>query len=137
MLHGADKNFSCELLSVSSSIEDFIQQVKAIDSISITATNDLFIDEFLNPSWGDDIDKKERPESTVIKMDFKRALNEGYLRKIYKKLKAPSYIKAFNIKGESDDGFISINEENVVAKDIFEFEKEEGYYDINEIFEKV
>ena len=137
LLHGADKNFSCELLSVSSSIEDFIQQVKAIDSISITATNDLFIDEFLNPSWGDDIDKKERPESTVIKMDFKRALNDGYLRKIYKKLKAPSYIKAFNIKGESDDGFISINEENVVAKDIFEFEKEEGYYDINEIFKKV
>lgn len=137
LLHDADKNFSCELLSMSSSIEDFIQQVKAIDSISITATNDLFINEFLNPSWGDDIDKKERPETTVIKMDFKRALNEGYLRKIYKKLKTPSYITAFNIKGESDDGFISINEENVVAKDIFEFEKEEGYYDINEIFEKV
>lgn len=47
-----------------------------------------------------------------------------------------SFIKKFTIKGESNDGFISINEDCIVEKDIFEFEKEEGYYDINEIFEK-
>lgn len=136
-LHSLDKNFSCYLLSVSTSIEDFIEQATSIDSVSITATNDLFIDEFLNPSWGDDIDEKERPETTVIRMDFKRALNERYLRNLYNKLKQPSYITAFNIRGESSDGFISINEESVVAKDIYEFEKEEGYYDIDEVFEKV
>ena len=134
LLHDTDKEFSCDLLSVSTSIEDFIQQVKSIDSISITATNDLFINEFLNPHWGEDIDKKERPETTVVKMDFKRALDDGYLRKIYKKLKQPSYIKTFSIKGESNDGFITINEACIMAKEIFEFEKEEGYYDIDEIF---
>lgn len=137
LLHDAENDFSCDLLSVSTSIEDFIQQVKSIDSISITATNDLFINDFLNPTWGEDIDEKERPEATIVKMDFKRALKDGYLRGIYKKLKQPSYIKKFTIKGESNDGFISINEDCIVAKDIFEFEKEEGYYDINEIFEKV
>lgn len=137
LLNDADKNFSCNLLAVSTSIDDFIQQVKSIESISITVTNDLFIDQFINPNWGDDIDEKERPETTTIKMDFKRALKEKYLRSMYKKLRQPSYITSFNIKGESSDGFISINEENIVAKDVFDFEKEEGYYDIDEIFDKL
>ncbi len=137
LLHGADNDFSCKLLAVSTSIDDFVKQVKSIESISITATNDLFIHDFLNPDWGDDLDAKERPETTIVKMDFKRALKESYLIKLYNKLKAPSYIKSFNIKGESSDGFISINEESVVAKEIFEFEKEEGYYEIEEIFSKM
>lgn len=109
LLHDAENDFSCDLLSVSTSIEDFIQQVKSIDSISITATNDLFINDFLNPTWGEDIDEKERPEATIVKMDFKRALKDGYLRGIYKKLKQPSYIKKFTIKGESNDGFSPCN----------------------------
>lgn len=137
LLHGADNDFSCKLLAVSTSIDDFIKQVKSIESISITATNDLFISEFLNQDWGEDLDAKEQPETTVVKMDFKRALKESYLINLYNKLKTPSYIKSFNIKGESSDGFISINEESVVAKEIFEFEKEEGYYEIEEIFGKM
>lgn len=137
LLQNTDKDFSCELLAVSTSIDDFIKQVKSIESISITATNDLFISEFLNPNWGDDLDAKEKPETTVVKMEFKRALKDKYLIKLYNKLKSPSYIKSFNIKGESSDGFISINEENIVAKEIFEFEKEEGYYEIEEIFSKM
>lgn len=137
LLHEIDKEFSCNLLAVSTSIDDFIRQVKSIESISITTTNDLFINEFLNPHWGDDLDEKESPETTVIKMDFKRALKDNYIIGLYKKLRSPSYIKAFDIKGESSDGFISINEESVVAKEIFEFEKEEGYYEIEEIFGKM
>ncbi len=137
LLHETDKNFSCDLLAVSTSIDDFIKQVKSIETISITATNNLFINEFLNPHWGDDLEEKEKPETTVVKMDFKRALNVKYIKKLYEKLMSPSYIKSFNIKGESSDGFISINEQSVVAKEIFEFEKEEGYYEIEEIFAKM
>ncbi|MBR1778306.1 MAG: hypothetical protein IJ752_06970 [Alphaproteobacteria bacterium] len=137
LLHDSDKNFSCNLLAVSTSIDDFIKQVKSIESVSITATNDLFINEFLNPHWGDDLDEKEPPETTTIKMEFKRPLNEDYIINLYKKLRRPTYIKTFNIKGETSDGFISINEESVIAKEIFEFEKEEGYYEVEEIFKKV
>lgn len=137
LLHEIDDNFSCELLSIATSIDEFMQQVKSIESISITATNDLFINEFLNPTWSEDIDEKEHPETTVIKMDFKRVLKANYVKNIYKKLKQPSYIKSFSIKGKKDDGFISINEDSIIAKNIFEFEKEEGYYDIDEIFKKV
>lgn len=137
LLHETDKDFSCNLLAVSTSIDDFIKQVKSIESISITATNDLFIGEFLNQDWGEDLDAKEKPETTTVKMEFKRALRDEYLISLYKKLISPSYIKAFNIKGESADGFISINEESVVAREIFEFDKEEGYYEIEEIFNKM
>lgn len=137
LLHETDKEFSCNLLAVSTSIDDFIRQVKSIESISITATNDLFIGEFLNQDWGEDLEAKEEPETTIVKMEFKRALKDKYLINLYKKLRSPSYIKAFNMKGESADGFISINEESIVAKEIFEFEKEEGYYEIEEIFSKM
>lgn len=136
-LHDSDKNFSCNLLAVSTSIDDFIKQVKSIESVSITATNDLFINEFLNPHWGDDLDEKESPETTTIKMEFKRSLKEDYIINLYKKLRRPTYIKTFNIKGETSEGFISINEESVIAKDAYEFEKEEGYYEIEEIFKKM
>ena len=137
LLHDFDEGFSCNLLAVSTSIDDFIKQVKSIEAISITATNDLFINDFLNPHWGDDLDAKETPETTNLRMDFKRMLNEKYIVNLYKKLRYSPYIKYFNIKGESSDGFISINEESVVAKDVFEFEKEEGYYEIEEIFKKM
>ena len=139
-LNTLNTEFDCELLSVSTSIEEFVQQVRSIDSISITATNNIFIDQFLNPSWGDDLEEKEKPETTTVKMNFKRALKEKFLIKIYKKLVTQikqSYISKFNINGENETGFISINEESIVAKDSYEFEKEEGYYDINEIFDKV
>lgn len=137
LLNSADRNFSCKLLSIVTSIEDFIKNVKTIDSISIEATNNLFINEFLNPHWSDDFEERETPERSVIKMDFGRALKAQYLIKLYKKLRKESYIASFNIKGVSEDGFISINEESVVAKDVYDLEKEEGYYDIEEIFEKI
>lgn len=136
-LRSLDNDLHFDLLSEPTSIEDFVQQLKSIDSISITATNDLFINEFLNPKWSDDLDEKEEPETTTIKMNFKRYLNENYLIRIYKKLLNKSYISKFHIDGENENGFISINEESIVAKDSYEFEKEEGYYDIEEIFEKL
>ena len=137
LLHEKDKNLSCNLLAASTSIEDFIKQVKSIESISITAIKDLFINEFINPDWGDDFDEEpETPETTVVKMEFKRALKDKYLIKLYKKLQT-SYIKAFNIKGETSDGFITINEASIIAKETFELEKKEGYYEIEEIFNKI
>lgn len=137
LLHNYDQNFSCSLSAIPMSIEDFVQQVTSIDTISINATNDLFIEEFLNPSWGDDWGDRERPKTTKITMEFGRAIRADYLTNMYRKLTTKTYISSLDIKGKSAEGFISINEQGIVAKELFEFEKDEGYYDIEEIFKKV
>ncbi len=133
-LHSLNKDFSCELLAEAKSLNDFVNDVKSIETISISATNDLFLKEFLNPSWDDDFDEKESPETTTITMSFRRALKDGYIKKMYKKLKEKSYIKSFDISGETEEGLLSINETGVIQKKAIILETEEGSYDLDEIF---
>ena len=130
-------SFNDQLLSVSNSFEEFITQLHSVESISITAINNLFINEFLGDTWFEDLALKEKPETTKVDMTFNKILNEKYIKNIYKKLINSSYISAFDIKGKNDDGFISINESSVITKEKYDFEKVDGYYDIEEIFAKV
>lgn len=137
MLHDVDKSFSCQLAARLESIDDFTANLTSIDSVVIDATTNLFIDEFLNPAWYDSFDN-ETPETTKVTLSFKRAINERSIKKFYKKLKDTSCITSFNIKGENKEGFISINEEGIINKLEYDFEKDsEGYYDIEDIFEKI
>ena len=136
-LHGLNKDFSCELLAEAKSLDDFINDVTSIETISISATNDLFLKEFFNPSWDDDFDEKEVPETTTVTMSFRRALGSNYIKRMYKKLREKSYIKSFDISGETEEGLLSINETGVIQKKSIILETEEGDYDINEIFIKI
>ncbi len=137
MLHDADKSFSCQLAARLEGIDSFTKNLTSVESITIDATSNLFINEFLNPAWYDSVDN-ETPETTKVSLLFKRAINERAIKKFYKKLNETGCITAFNIKGENSEGFISINEEGIINKLEYEFEKdEEGYYDIEDIFEKI
>lgn len=136
-LHGLNEYFSCELLAEAKSLDDFVNDVKSIETISISATNDLFLKEFLNPSWDDDFDEKESPETTTVTMSFRRALKSDYIKGVYKKLREKSYIKSFDISGETEEGLLSINETGVIRKKSIILETEEGNYDLDEIFIKI
>ena len=97
----------------------------------------IFLKEFFNPSWDDDFDEKEVPETTTVTMSFRRALGSNYIKRMYKKLREKSYIKSFDISGETEEGLLSINETGVIQKKSIILETEEGDYDINEIFIKI
>ena len=131
-----DKSFSCRLLASTTDIEEFIKNITSVEKITINATNNLFIKEFLNPSWYSDIGQ-EYPETSKIEMNFGRVLNEKYIKNIYKKLKDESYIQDFSIEGKNDDGFLSINLKSMIKNTAIELEKRDGYYDIEEFMAKI
>ncbi len=136
-LNSKDSEFSCKLSSQAATIEEFIERVNTIDEISISATENLFTKEMIRPLWYEDFEEKEEPKETNVKMQFDRALKESYLRKMYAKLKETPCISSFSIKGSGIDGFISINEESIISREIYNFEKHDGYYSLDEIFEKI
>lgn len=131
-----DKLFSCTLIAMATDIDEFIKNIKSVEKITIHATNDLFIKEFLNPVWYSDIEQ-EYPETSKIEMNFGRVLNEKYIRQVYERLKKESYIQDFVIKGKNDEGFLSINLNSMIKNRDIELAKKDGYYDIEEFMERI